>query len=155
VVAADHVQAQVDVAGAIASGWLTDRIDPRRLLGGYYLLRGASLLVHPHLLAPTTEPPMWAFVVFYGLDWVATVPPTVALCRDVFGLRGPIVFGWVFASHQAGAAIAAFGAGFVRDHLGAYDLAWYVSGGLCAGAVRCRPVGERRPPRNMPLTSCA
>jgi hypothetical protein len=91
---------------------------------------------------------MWAFVVFYGLDRVATVPPTVALCRDVFGLRGPIVFGRVFASHQAGAAIAAFGAGFVRDHLGAYDLAWYVSGGLCALAallsVRIR-AGAREP----------
>ncbi|PRX44126.1 sugar phosphate permease [Prauserella shujinwangii] len=124
-----------DVAGTIASGWLTDRVDPRKLLGAYYLLRGASLLVLPMLFAPTTEPPMWAFIVFYGLDWVATVPPTVALCRDRFGLSGPIVFGWVFASHQVGAAVAAFGAGFTRDQLGSYDLAWFVAGGLCALAA--------------------
>nr|WP_307849684.1 MFS transporter [Qaidamihabitans albus] len=124
-----------DIAGTIASGWLTDRVDPRKLLGAYYLLRGASLLVLPLLFAPTTEPPMWAFIVFYGLDWVATVPPTVALCRDRFGLSGPIVFGWVFASHQVGAAVAAFGAGFTRDQLGTYDLAWYAAGGLCAVAA--------------------
>ncbi|WP_020667925.1 MFS transporter [Amycolatopsis nigrescens] len=124
-----------DVAGTIASGWLTDKVDARWLLGGYYFLRGASLLLLPQLFAPTTEPPMWAFIVFYGLDWVATVPPTVALCRQHFGLTGPIVFGWVFASHQVGAAIAAFGAGLVRDQLGTYDLAWYLAGGLCALAA--------------------
>ncbi|PXY32848.1 MFS transporter [Prauserella muralis] len=138
-----------DVAGTIASGWLTDRVDPRKLLGAYYTLRGASLLVLPQLFAATTEPPMWAFIVFYGLDWVATVPPTVALCRERFGLTGPIVFGWVFASHQVGAALAAFGAGFTRDQLGAYDLAWYVAGGLCAIAavlsLRIRPNEETAP----------
>jgi predicted MFS family arabinose efflux permease len=120
-----------DVAGTIFSGWLTDRIDPRWLLGGYYALRGASLLLLPHLFGPTVEPPMWAFIIFYGLDWVATVPPTVALCRDRFGVSGPIVFGWVFASHQLGAAFAAFAAGSTRDHTGSYDLAWYSAGGLC------------------------
>ncbi len=124
-----------DVAGTILSGWLTDKIDPRYLLGAYYSLRGASLIVLPHLFAATTEPPMWAFIVFYGLDWVATVPPTVALCRRAFGADGPIVFGWVFASHQVGAAIAAVGAGMTRDHHGSYDLAWYVAGGLCAIAA--------------------
>jgi predicted MFS family arabinose efflux permease len=124
-----------DVLGTIASGWLTDRVDPRLLLGVYYSLRGASLIVLPHLFAATTEPPMWAFIVFYGLDWVATVPPTVVLCRRVFGADGPIVFGWVFASHQVGAAVAALGAGLVRDHHGSYDLAWYIAGGLCAVAA--------------------
>jgi predicted MFS family arabinose efflux permease len=124
-----------DVAGTVLSGWLTDKVNPRVLLGVYYSLRGASLLILPHLFAATTEPPMWAFIVFYGLDWVATVPPTVALCRRAFGADGPIVFGWVFASHQVGAAIAAFGAGFTRDHHGSYDLAWYVAGGLCAVAA--------------------
>lgn len=124
-----------DVAGTIASGWLTDRVNPRRLLGAYYLLRGGSLVLLPHLFAPTTEPPMWAFVVFYGLDWVATVPPTVALCRERFGMNGPVVFGWVFAAHQLGASVAAVGAGLIHDHSGSYDLAWYLAGGLCAFAA--------------------
>ncbi|WP_028933589.1 MFS transporter [Pseudonocardia spinosispora] len=126
-----------DIVGTIASGWFTDRVDARWLLGVYYFLRGASLLALPPLLAPTTMPPMWAFIVFYGLDWVATVPPTVALARQHFGDDGPIVFGWVFASHQVGAAIAASGAGLIRDHTGSYSLAWYLAGGLCALAAVC------------------
>jgi predicted MFS family arabinose efflux permease len=84
-----------DVAGTIFSGWLTDRVDPRFLLVVYYALRGASLMVLPSLLTPDTEPSMWVFIIFYGLDWIATVPPTVALCRQFFGDVGPIVFGWV------------------------------------------------------------
>ncbi len=120
-----------DVAGTIFSGWLTDRIDPRILLGAYYTLRGLSLLVLPSLLAPDTQPTMWVFIIFYGLDWIATVPPTVALCRERFGANGPIVFGWVFASHQVGAALAAVGAGAIRDSLGDYRLAFFVAGGLC------------------------
>ncbi len=88
---------------------------------------------------------MLAFVLFYGLDWVATVPPTIALCRSAYGERAPIVFGWVFASHQLGAAAAALGAGLVRDHLGTYDLAWYVAGALClAAAVMCVAITTAR-----------
>jgi MFS family permease len=124
-----------DVAGTIFSGWLTDRIDPRLLLGGYYTLRGLSLMILPSLFAPDTQPSMWVFVIFYGLDWIATVPPTVALCRNRFGDAGPVVFGWVFASHQVGAAIAAVGAGTIRDVRGSYDLAWYIAGGLCVAAA--------------------
>ncbi|GGK41245.1 MFS transporter [Nocardia camponoti] len=124
-----------DVAGTIASGWLSDRFDPRYLLVGYYALRGLSLLILPSLLGPYTQPSMWVFVVFYGLDWIATVPPTVLLCRELFGEDGPIAFGWVFAAHQVGAAIAATGAGLIRDINGSYDLAWYVAGGLCAIAA--------------------
>ncbi|MEJ3746237.1 MFS transporter [Actinomycetes bacterium KLBMP 9797] len=124
-----------DIAGTIASGWLTDRVDSRILLGGYYALRGASLLVLPSLFAATAQPSMLVFIIFYGLDWVATVPPTVALCREYFGADGPIVFGWVFASHQVGAAIAATGAGLVRDQFGDYALAWYVAGFLAIGAA--------------------
>ncbi|MFC5287411.1 MFS transporter [Actinokineospora guangxiensis] len=140
-----------DIAGTIASGWLTDRVDPRALLAVYYSLRGASLLFLPHLFAATTEPPMWAFIVFYGLDWVATVPPTVVLCRRAFGADGPIVFGWVFAAHQVGAGVAALGAGLIRDHQGHYDLAWYAAGGLCAVAavlslrIRSHRAAERAP----------
>ncbi|MBO3752393.1 MFS transporter [Streptosporangiaceae bacterium NEAU-GS5] len=124
-----------DIAGTVASGWLSDRIDPRRLLGAYYALRGASLLVLPQLFAASTHPSMLIFIIFYGLDWVATVPPTVALCRRIYGRQGAVVFGWVFASHQVGAAFAATLAGLVRDHLGNYDLAWYVAGALCVAAA--------------------
>jgi MFS family permease len=123
-----------DVAGTIASGWLTDRVDPRLLLLAYYVLRGGALLALPALFGPDIHASMLAFIVFYGLDWVATIPPTMALCRDVFGAAAPVVFGWVFASHQVGAAIMALGAGIVRDQLGAYDLAWFVGGTLCMAA---------------------
>jgi predicted MFS family arabinose efflux permease len=119
-----------DVVGTIASGWLTDRVDPRILLGVYYALRGVSLAFLPQLLSNSVQPSMWAFIIFYGLDWVATVPPTVALCVREFGESGPIVFGWVFAFHQLGAGFAAFAAGAVRDHFGDYALAWYVAAGL-------------------------
>ncbi|MEV0385210.1 MFS transporter [Nonomuraea sp. NPDC050643] len=124
-----------DIAGTIASGWLSDKIDPKVLLGVYYGLRGLSLMVLPSLFAATTEPSMLIFIIFYGLDWVATVPPTVALCRRIYGADGAVVFGWVFGSHQVGAAIAAVGAGLTRDHLGAYDLAWYAAGALCLVAA--------------------
>ncbi|TDD21691.1 MFS transporter [Nonomuraea diastatica] len=124
-----------DIVGTVASGWLSDKIDPKVLLGVYYGLRGLSLMVLPGLFAATTEPSMLIFIIFYGLDWVATVPPTVVLCRRVYGADGAVVFGWVFGAHQVGAAIAAFGAGLTRDHLGAYDLAWYAAGALCLVAA--------------------
>ena len=134
----------LDVAGTIFSGWLTDRVDPRLLLCVYYAGRGVSLLLLPSLLSPNAEPGTWVFIIFYGLDWVATVPPTIVLCRDFFGTRSPIVFGWVFASHQLGAAIAAAGAGWIRDLQGTYDLAFYLAAGLCfVAAVLC--AGVRRP----------
>jgi sugar phosphate permease len=125
-----------DIVGTIFSGWLTDRLDSRVLLGAYYGLRGLSLFALPSLFAGSTHPSMLVFIVFYGLDWVATVPPTVALCRKYYGVStGPIVFGWVFASHQVGAAFAAVAAGIVRDQLGNYDLAWYIAGILSCGAA--------------------
>ena len=120
-----------DVAGTIASGWLTDRVDPRFLLLAYYALRGVSLLLLPSVLSPGVQPATWVFVVFYGLDWIATVPPTIALARKHFGDAGPVVFGWVFASHQLGAAAMAFVAGVVRDETGDYRGAFLVSGALC------------------------
>ncbi|MEU1887206.1 MFS transporter [Micromonospora rifamycinica] len=123
-----------DIVGVIASGWLTDRVDSRLLLAAYYALRGLSLLVLPGLFTGGTGPSMLVFVVFYGLDWVATVPPTVALCREYFGDSAAVVFGWVFAAHQFGAAVAATGAGLVRDRLGDYAPAWYVAGALSIGA---------------------
>jgi predicted MFS family arabinose efflux permease len=125
-----------DVGGTIASGWFTDRLDPRLLLLAYYTLRGIGLLVLPSLLAPHTTPGTWVFIIFYGLDWVATVPPTVMLCRDRFGAEdGPIVFGWVFAAHQIGASAMAFGAGVVRDHTDSYNPAFYTGAALCVVAA--------------------
>ncbi|MEU3857010.1 MFS transporter [Streptomyces sp. NPDC028722] len=134
-----------DVVGTIASGWFTDRVEPRRLLAVYYALRGLSLLFLPMLLGPAVHPPMLFFVVFYGLDWVATVPPTLALCRERFGEDSAIVFGWVLASHQIGAALVAYLGGLAHDVLGSYDLVWYASGTLCAAAALMSLVIRRAP----------
>ncbi|WP_244522321.1 MFS transporter [Geodermatophilus africanus] len=124
-----------DIAGTVLSGWLTDRTDPRVLLLAYYGLRGLSLFLLPTLFGPDLHVSMVAFIVFYGLDWVATVPPTLALCREFFGARAPVVFGWVFASHQVGSAFAAFGGGVIRDGTGSYDPAWFLAGALCIAAA--------------------
>lgn len=133
-----------DVVGTVASGWFTDRFDTRRLLAVYYALRGISLLFLPMLLAPSVHPPMIFFIVFYGLDWVATVPPTLALCREHYGEDSAIVFGWVLASHQVGAALVAFLGGVARDTFGSYDVVWYASGALCAAAALMALVIRRR-----------
>ena len=125
-----------DIAGTVASGWLTDRVDPRLLLVGYYVGRGASLLALDAVLAPGIEPGMWVFIVFYGLDWVATVPPTVALCRMHFGIEDSgVVFGWVFASHMVGAGVGASVAGWVRTSQGDYHWAWLVAAVMCIAAA--------------------
>ncbi|MCU1417056.1 MAG: yhjX 1 [Schumannella sp.] len=124
-----------DVVGTIASGFLTDRINPRILLAIYYAGRGVSLLILPFLLSATVRPPIILFVVIYGLDWVATVPPTAALCREVFGADGPVVYGWVFASHQIGASLAAIAAGVLRDVTGEYTWAWFGAAALCVVAA--------------------
>ncbi|KOG52637.1 MFS transporter [Streptomyces virginiae] len=135
-----------DVIGTVASGWFTDRFDSRRLLAVYYALRGISLLFLPILLAPSVRPPLVFFIVFYGLDWVATVPPTIALCREHYGDDGAIVFGWVLASHQLGAAVVAFLGGLARDLTGSYDVVWYASGALCAmAALMAMTIHHRRP----------
>ena len=134
-----------DIAGTVLSGWLTDRFDPRVLLLAYYSLRGLSLFALPTLFGPDLHVSMVAFIVFYGLDWVATVPPTLALCRERFGARAPVVFGWVFAAHQVGSAIAAFGGGVIRDVTGEYTLAWLLAGGLCLAAGAMSIAIRRRP----------
>jgi len=124
-----------DIVGTIASGWLTDRFNPRILLAVYYQFRGIGLLVLPLLLSATVEPSMIVFVVIYGLDWVATVPPTAAICRQVFGADGSVVFGWVFAAHQLGAAAAALAAGAIRDATGQYTYAWFGAAAMCTVAA--------------------
>ncbi|MFI1331341.1 MFS transporter [Streptomyces sp. NPDC020845] len=124
-----------DIVGTVASGWFTDRFDARRLLAVYYALRGLSLMFLPMLLSDSVHPPMLFFIVFYGLDWVATVPPTIALCREHYGEDSAIVFGWVLASHQVGAGVIAFVGGVARDTFGSYDMVWYSAGALCAVAA--------------------
>lgn len=139
-----------DLIGTVASGWFTDRYDARRLLAVYYGLRGLSLMFLPLLLADAVHPPMLFFIVFYGLDWVATVPPTVALCREHFAEDGVVVFGWVLAAHQVGAGLAAFLTGLLRDATGSYDTAWYAAGALCAAATLMALVIRRHPEGAMP-----
>ncbi len=120
-----------DLIGTTVSGWLTDRWDSRYLLCWYYGLRGLSLLFLPYALG-TQFLALAAFGVFYGLDWVATVPPTVRLTANVFGKRNVgVMFGWISAAHQLGAATAAFGAGALRTWLGSYQVAFMASGLLC------------------------
>ncbi len=150
--AADHGFPQVTAAnwlgvmgmfnfiGTIGSGWLTDRYDPRKLLLGYYGFRGVSLLFLPFVHDNLT---IGAFAILFGLDYIATVPPTIALCADLFGSRNAgVVYGWVFAAHQVGAAGAAWAAGAVRDGQGDYDMAFLAAGliaiaaGIAASTIR-------------------
>jgi len=119
-----------DMVGTIVSGWLTDRYDPRVLLLWYYALRGLSLLALPYLFGATVG--LVAFAVFFGLDFVATVPPTATLAADTFGReRVGVVFGWIFAAHQFGAATAAWAAGATRGWLGSYTFAFMSAGATC------------------------
>jgi len=128
-----------DIIGTIGSGWLTDRFNPRVLLGIYYGLRGAALIALPLILGPSVQPPLIVVMILFGLDWVATVPPTVTLCRQAYGVdKGAIVFGWVFAAHMVGAAAAAAVSGSLRASSGDYLGAWLLAGVLAiaaAGAV--------------------
>ncbi len=125
-----------DFVGTILSGWLTDRYDSRILLAVYYGLRGLALFSVPFVLGPTVEPPLLFFVVFYGLDWIATVPPTLELIRNYFGLeKTGIIWGWVFAAHMVGASVAALFAGVIRDVQGSYFIAWITAAVLCLFAT--------------------
>lgn len=133
-----------DFVGTVASGWLSDRYDNRWLLFWYYGLRGLSLLFLPY--SDFTLYGLSLFAVFYGLDWIATVPPTVRLTAERFGReRANLVFGWVFAGHQIGAACAAFGAGYARSTLDSYLPAFFIAGLLCLGAALLVPTLGRAP----------
>jgi predicted MFS family arabinose efflux permease len=119
-----------DFFGTVGSGWLSDRYDNRWLLFWYYGLRGLSLVFLP--FTDFTVVGLSIFAVFYGLDWIATVPPTVKLAVDRFGReKAPVVFGWVFAGHQLGAATAAFGGGLIRTNYESYLPAFFIAGLLC------------------------
>jgi predicted MFS family arabinose efflux permease len=120
-----------DLFGTTLSGWLSDRFNARLLLFWYYGLRGLSLIYLPYAFGIDFFG-LPLFALFYGLDWIATVPPTVRLATDVYGRdSAPIVFGWVVAGHQLGAAFAALGGGMLRSSLGTYTVATMISGGLC------------------------
>ncbi|MBP1298242.1 sugar phosphate permease [Bradyrhizobium elkanii] len=123
-----------DFFGTIVSGWLSDRYDNRYLLFWYYGLRGLSLLFLP--FSDFTFYGLSLFAMFYGLDWIATVPPTVRLTAQRFGAeRANLVFGWIFAGHQLGAGAAAFGAGLSRTIYQSYLPAFFVAGALCIFAA--------------------
>lgn len=125
-----------DLIGTVGSGWLTDHFDPRVLLGIYYGLRAVALIGLPLLLGPDIDPPLLVIMILFGLDWVATVPPTAILCSRIYGRElGAIVFGWVFAAHMVGAAVAASASGAIRDAAGDYATAWYLAGALAIVAA--------------------
>lgn len=125
-----------DILGTTASGWLTDRFSARVLLCIYYALRGVSLLILPGLLAQGDTPQLQWFAFLYGLDWIATVPPTIRLTADAFGIENTgVVYGWVGAFHQMGASLAAFGAGAIRTSTGDYRMAFLTSAALCGIAA--------------------
>ncbi len=133
-----------DFIGTILSGWLSDRYDSRKLLFWYYALRGLSLFWLPH--SEFTLYGLSVFAMFYGLDWIATVPPTIKLAGSTFGReRAAMVFGWVFAAHQIGAAAAAFGAGLSRTMWLTYSPALYVAGSACMLAALLALMARKAP----------
>ena len=123
-----------NIVGTTLSGWLTDRFDSRWLLFWYYALRGLSLICLPFSGFDAVS--LTVFAIFYGLDWIATVPPTVRLAGDLFGKdRAAVVFGWLLAIHQVGGALAAFGAGYMRTALETYLQSFIISGLACLVAA--------------------
>ncbi|MBO1511302.1 MFS transporter [Metabacillus bambusae] len=121
-----------DLIGTTLSGWLSDRFDNRWLLFWYYSLRGASLLFLPFALSEGSITFLIIFSVFYGLDWIATVPPTVNISRQIFGIeKSVVVYGWIFAAHQLGAAVAAGGAGMIYKLFDSYSWAFSLAGMFC------------------------
>jgi len=146
-----------DLLGTTAAGWMSDRWDSRWLLAAYYGLRGLSLLFLPYALAGA-EPSLVLFAVWYGLDWIATVPPTFRLANEAFGTtRAPIVMGWISGGHQLGAASIALVAGALRVSSGRYDWAFLGAGALCLGAAALSLAFRREPaaptPRGLPLAT--
>lgn len=142
-----------DFFGTVGSGWLSDRFDNRWLLFWYYGLRGLSLVFLPY--SDFTLYGLSLFAVFYGLDWIATVPPTVKLAAERFGReKANVVFGWVFAGHQLGAATAAYGAGFSRTEFETYLPAFFAAGMLCfVAALAALTIGRAK--RNTVAVSAA
>lgn len=121
-----------NLVGTTLSGWLSDRFDNRWLLFWYYSLRGASLVFLPYSLMEGSLLFLAIFTVFYGLDWIATVPPTIGITRQIFGInKSGIIYGWIFAFHQAGAATAAYGGGLIYKFFDSYTWAFFLAGVFC------------------------
>lgn len=121
-----------DLIGTTLSGWLSDRFDNRWLLFWYYSLRGASLMFLPFALSDGSYLFLIIFSVFYGLDWIATVPPTINISRQIFGMeKSVVVYGWIFAAHQLGSAVAAGGAGLIYKVFNSYSWAFALAGMFC------------------------
>lgn len=167
--AVDHGYAEVTAAsvlalmgamnfvGTLASGYLTDRIDPRKLLACYYTFRGVSLFLLP-FVTDLGLGGLTVFAVIFGLDYIATVPPTVALCADIFGRENVgTIYGWVFCAHQIGAALLAYVGGAIHDALGSYTIAFIGSGALAVlgGAMALRIDREAMPERAAPAQATA
>ena len=143
-----------DIVGTVGSGWLTDRYDPRQLLLAYYGFRGLALLALPFAFG-SQYAALVGFAVVYGLDWVATVPPTSALATSTFPRQAGVVFAWIFSAHQLGAAMAAWAAGLVRTATGEYTLAWATAGGLALLAAVAVLFIAAKPPRPAPVEAPA
>ena len=144
----------MNVVGTLSSGYLTDRFNPRYLLAIYYGLRAASLVLLPSIVS---EPGLWVFAIIFGLDYIATVPPTVALAADRFGKASlGTIFGWIFFSHQVGSAVASWGAGVMRVWLGDYTLAFMVAAafGFLAAAL-CPRIAANWKPEEQPAPATA
>ncbi len=140
-----------DMIGTIGSGWLADRYDNRWLLFWYYLLRGVALIWLP--FSGFTLIGLSFFAIFYGLDFIATVPPSVRLTATTFGReQAPLVFGWIFAAHQLGGGLMAFSAGESRDALQTYLPAFFAAGVLCVVAAASLGLlrGQRGPSAVVP-----
>jgi predicted MFS family arabinose efflux permease len=143
----------MNFVGTLGSGWLTDKIDPRRLLAFYYTFRGVSLFILPFVGDFTG---LLVFALIFGLDWFATVPPTVTLTAQRFGPRSvATLYGWIFACHQVGAATAAAGAGWIRYLLGEYYVAFFAGATLCLIAAALASLIRTRRPELSPVPASA
>lgn len=142
-----------NVIGTTASGWLSDRFDNRLLLCWFYASRGASLLFLPYALDMAGPWGLALFGVFYGLDWIATVPPTVKLTTAAFGQQqSAVVYGWIMVMHQVGSATAAYGSGLLRTLAGDYTDAFWISGALCMiAALLVLRIGRKKPSAARPV----
>ena len=141
-----------NVIGTTASGWLSDRFDSRILLCWYYASRGASLLFLPYAFDMNNPWGLAIFGLFYGLDWIATVPPTVKLATAAFGpQQSGVIYGWIIVMHQVGSAFAAYGGGLLRTIAGTYTDAFWTSGALCMiAAILVLQIGRKKPSAERP-----